>query len=150
MRAGVGTGSKLGHCSRSYRCRQDFPRSLRGNRHINEALRLSPRDTIANTWMHVAGLAKLYLSSDEEAAVLLRRAIETNRNYPLAHFCLAAALAHLGRLDEARAAAQAGLALNPAFTISRHYANAPSDNPTYLAQRERFYDGMRKAGVPEG
>ena len=28
-------------------------------------------------------------------------------------------------------------------------ANAPSDNPTYLAQRERFYDGMRKAGVPE-
>jgi hypothetical protein len=25
-----------------------------------------------------------------------------------------------------------------------------SDNPTYLAQRERIYDGMRKAGVPEG
>jgi hypothetical protein len=82
--------------------------------------------------------------------VLLRRAIETNRNHPLAHFSLAAALAHLGRLDEARAAAQAGLALSPAFTISRHHANAPSDNPTYLAQRERFYDGMRKAGVPEG
>jgi hypothetical protein len=26
----------------------------------------------------------------------------------------------------------------------------PSDNPTYLSQRERFIDGIRKAGVPEG
>ena len=24
-----------------------------------------------------------------------------------------------------------------------------SDNPTYLAQRERIIEGMRKAGVPE-
>jgi TolB-like protein len=117
--------------------------------HINEALRLSPRDTIANTWMEVAGHAKMYLSSDEEAVALLRRSIETNRNYPLAHFCLAAALAHLGRHNEAQAAAQAGLALNPTFTVARASANAPSDNPAYLAQRERFFDGMRKAGVPE-
>jgi hypothetical protein len=77
-------------------------------------------------------------------------AIETNRNYPLAHLWLAAALAHLGRLSEARSAAQAGLALNPTFTIARARAAPPSDNPIYLAQRERIYDGMRKAGVPEG
>jgi hypothetical protein len=24
------------------------------------------------------------------------------------------------------------------------------DNPTYLAKRERIYEGMRMAGVPEG
>jgi len=72
-----------------------------------------------------------------------------NRNYPLAHFWLAAALAHLGRLDDARAASQAGLATNPTFTIARNRAGATSDNPTYLAQRERLLDGMRKAGVPE-
>ena len=80
---------------------------------------------------------------------MLRRAIDTNRNHPMAHLSLAAALAHLGRLDEARAAAQAGLALNPTFTISRTRAGAASDNPTFLAQRERIFDGMRKAGVPE-
>ena len=67
-----------------------------------------------------------------------------------AHFFLAAALAHLGRLDEARAATKAGLALDPTFTICRFRAGASSDNPTYLAQRERISDGMRKAGVPEG
>jgi hypothetical protein len=38
---------------------------------------------------------------------------------------------------------------NPTFTIARNRAGATSDNPTYLAQRERLLDGMRKAGVPE-
>jgi hypothetical protein len=47
-------------------------------------------------------------------------------------------------------AAQEGLALNPTFTITRARAAPPSDNPIYLAQRERIYEGMRKARVPEG
>ena len=64
---------------------------------------------------------------------------------------IAGALAHLGRLDEARSAVKAGLALNPAFSMSRARANwtAISDDPRYLAQNERFYEGMRMAGVPE-
>jgi TolB-like protein/class 3 adenylate cyclase/Flp pilus assembly protein TadD len=117
--------------------------------HINEALRLSPRDTYAYLWMFIAGQAKLVVSSDEGAVTILRRAIESNRNFPLTHFFLAAALAHLGRVNEARAAIQAGLALDPTFTIPRFRGSPPSDNPTYLAQRERICDGMRKAGVPE-
>jgi len=117
---------------------------------INEALRLSPRDTQVNSWIAMTGLGKLVLGSDEEAVVRLSRSVEVNRNYPNAHFWLAAALAHLGRQNEARAASQAGLALNPSFTISRMRASAWSDNPTYLVQRERIMDGMRKAGVPEG
>jgi hypothetical protein len=52
-------------------------------------------------------------------------------------------------MSEAQAAAKAGLALNPTFTIRRLRASAFSDNQTYLAQRERIYDGLRKAGVPE-
>jgi tetratricopeptide (TPR) repeat protein len=101
--------------------------------------------------MFTAGCAKCLLGCDEEAVAWLRRSIEANRNYSLAHFHLSAALARLGRLDEARAAAQAGLALDPSFTIRlARAAGAMSDNPTYLAQRRRHYDGMRIAGVPEG
>jgi TolB-like protein/Flp pilus assembly protein TadD len=118
--------------------------------HIQEALRLSPRDSSAYRWMMYAGFAKLLLGADEEAVSRLRRSVEMNRNFPLAHFYLAAALAHLGRLDEARSAVQAGLALDPTFTITRFSARASSDNPTYLTQRERMRDGMRKAGLPEG
>ena len=119
--------------------------------HINEALRLSPRDTMAYSWMNVAGIAKNHLGLWEQAVAWFRPAIEANRNFAHPHFVLGGALAHLGRLDEARSAVKAGLALNPAFSMSRARANwtAMSDDPTYLAQNDRFYEGMRKAGVPE-
>jgi TolB-like protein/class 3 adenylate cyclase/Tfp pilus assembly protein PilF len=119
--------------------------------HVAEALRVSPRDTTAYIWMTNVGVAKNHLGSHEQAVAWCRRAIEANRNYPLPHFVLGVALAHLGRLDEARSAVKAGLALNPAFAVSRARAlwAAMSDDPTYLAQRETILDGLRKAGVPE-
>ena len=119
--------------------------------HIGEALRLSPRDTIAHRWMTVAGIAKLHLRSWEQAVAWCRRAIDSNRNYPHQNFVLAAALAQLGRLDEARSAVKAGLALNPAFSISRARVSstAISDHPTYLAGLEPIFEGLRKAGLPE-
>ena len=106
--------------------------------HVQEALRLSPRDTDAFVWMMFAGFAKLQLGADEEAVARFRRSVEINRNHPRAHFYLAAALAHLGRLDEARAAAQAGLALDPTFTISplpRQRAERQSDLPRWTRAR---------------
>jgi tetratricopeptide (TPR) repeat protein len=118
--------------------------------HIFEALRLSPRDVYAYRWMLFVGIAKAQLGADAEAVVWLRRSIEANRNYPLAHFHLAETLALLGQLGEARAAAQAGLALQPGFTLRRYRENALSDNPAYLAGRQRSCEGMRLAGVPEG
>jgi class 3 adenylate cyclase/TolB-like protein/Tfp pilus assembly protein PilF len=81
--------------------------------HIQEALRLSPRDSHAHHWMGLAGASKLYIGSHDEAVTRFRRAIELNRNYSVAHLFQAAALAHLNRLDEARFAVQAGLALTP-------------------------------------
>ena len=48
------------------------------------------------------------------------------------------------------AAAQAGLTLNPGFTVRRFRAARFSDNPNFLAGRERMYEGLRMAGVPEG
>ena len=119
--------------------------------HVGEALRLSPRDTTAYIWMTIAGMAKHHLGSYEEAVGWCRRAIEANRNYPPPYFNLAAALAQLGRLDEARSAVKAGLALDPAFSISRARAarTAMSDDPTYLAQLEPIFEGIRKAGAPD-
>jgi TolB-like protein/class 3 adenylate cyclase/tetratricopeptide (TPR) repeat protein len=125
-------------------------RSEETEAHVREALRLSPRDTFAFSWIATAGVAKLYLGDDEEAVAWLRRAIETNRNLPNAHFYLAAALANLGQLNEAQAAAEAGLAINPTYTINGFRAGSSSNNPTFLAQRERIYKGMQMAGVPEG
>ena len=118
--------------------------------HVLEAFRLSPRDMSAHQWMYFVGTAKLHLGADAEAVDWLRRSIETNRNLPPAHFALAAASGLLGARDEARAAAQAGLAINPGFTIRRLRAAKSSDNPTYLVGQHRLCEGMRIAGVPEG
>ena len=117
--------------------------------HILEALRLSPRDVFAHRWMMWAGMACVHLNSNAAAVAWLRRSIEANRNFSLAHFNLAAALALLGSIDEAKAAAQVGLALDPGFTIQRFRLRSPTKDPDYLARRERFCQGMRLAGVLE-
>jgi TolB-like protein/Tfp pilus assembly protein PilF len=118
--------------------------------HVVEAFRLSPRDIAAYQWMHIVGVAKFQLGADAEAVAWLRRSIDANRNFPVSHFILAAALGLLGALDEARTAARAGLALDSGFTIRRLRAIQASDNPTYVAWRERYFKGLRLAGVPEG
>ena len=119
--------------------------------HVAEALRLSPRDMLAYAWMIRAAFAKLQLGGHEQAVAWCQRSIDANRNFAPAYFMLAAALAPLGRLDEARSSVRAGLALNPIFSISLARAawTATSDDPTYLARLGPFLDGMRKAGVPE-
>jgi len=117
--------------------------------HIREALRISPRDTMVYLWYSIVGLAKLRLGKDEEAVAWLRRSIEAGRTFPMSHFFLGAALAHLGQLLEARSEVQAGLAIAATFTIARIRASASTSNPTAVAFRERLIDGLRKAGLPE-
>jgi tetratricopeptide (TPR) repeat protein len=117
--------------------------------HIKEALRLSPRDPYATTWCIAVSAAK---ADHSEAIIWLRRGLEANRTIALVHFLLASRLARLGELEQARAAVQAGLAIDPNFTIRRYRlaTSASVENPTVLAMRERGIEGMRLAGVPEG
>ncbi|MCP3442351.1 adenylate/guanylate cyclase domain-containing protein [Bradyrhizobium sp. CCGUVB14] len=118
--------------------------------HVNEALRLSPRDISAFRWMNTAGFAKLQIEADAEAAAWFARGIEVNRNYPLLHFGYAAALALLGRPDEAQVAAKTGLVLDPRFTI-RRFRNIPlRGDAKFVAGAKRMVKGLYIAGVPEG
>ena len=66
-----------------------------------------------------------------------------------AHFYLAAVLAHVGELDEARATAQAGLVFNPSFSIRRFRTNTPSNHPVYLAGREATMTACEWPVLPE-
>ena len=119
--------------------------------HVRDALRLSPRDNLINIWMNYVGVANSVLGRYEQAVAWHRRSIEANRNFPPAHLWLAAALGQLGRLDEARGAMQAALALNPTFTIARARSlwTAMGDHPTYLAGLQPVFEGLREAGMPE-
>ena len=115
----------------------------------SQALKADALDFFADTVTY--GLSLAVIGRKEEAIVWLRRSIEANRNNPMSHFSLATALAALDRLEESRAAARAGITLNPQFTIARLRASSAENSVSVTGERvrDRFIDGLRKAGVPE-
>jgi hypothetical protein len=67
----------------------------------------------------------LTIGADERAVAWLRRSIDVNRTFPLAHFFLAA-LANLGKLDEARAETRVGRWDPPRGSIAQSNGGSPS------------------------
>ena len=118
--------------------------------HVQEAFRLSPKDNAAFVWAQFIANAKMALEQYREATLWLRRSIEMNGGYSVAHFLLAAALVLLEDIEEGRAAARTGLAVDPRFTIHRYMAGVAGDDPTYLTMRQRVAEALRKVDIPEG
>jgi len=117
--------------------------------HVAEAMRLSPRDPLLFHWHYLIGIADFYLGRLVRALSALRKSVEINANWALSQFVLAAVLAQAGLLAEAAETCEAARRLAPNFTVAKFRAQVVSTNAIYLAQRERLYEGMLKAGVPE-
>jgi TolB-like protein/class 3 adenylate cyclase/Flp pilus assembly protein TadD len=117
---------------------------------LTNAIRLSPRDPGLDRWHALLGIADVFLGRLESALDRLRKSVEINPNVAMPHFSLAAASALSGRPAEAWEARNAGLRLDPNFTVARFRNERRSENPTFLAQRERVYEGLSLAGIPEG
>jgi TolB-like protein/cytochrome c-type biogenesis protein CcmH/NrfG len=125
-------------------------RAEEGLAHFNESIRLSPRDPLLFVGHYGIGWIWFLLGDDEQAMEPLRRSIALNPSYVPARLWVTAAYAMQGRLEEAREALAAYLRINPEVnTISKLRTNAQSSHPIYLAQRERFYEGMRRSGMAE-
>jgi Tfp pilus assembly protein PilF len=119
--------------------------------HIQDALRVSPRDTRSFLWFMFVGMAKLMTKTEIEAIDWLRRSVEANPNHALSHFHLAGTLAMMGDTKEARSSAEAGLALDRSFTIRRYRINVfRFDNPEWIARLDQLCEGMLTAKIPEG
>jgi class 3 adenylate cyclase/tetratricopeptide (TPR) repeat protein len=117
--------------------------------HLNNAMRLSPRDPLLGIWYSMLGLADLQLGRLDQAVDRPRKAVGLTPNHEIPYFYLAAALALQGRAKEAVEACTIGRRLAPNFRIGKCRAEVQSDNPVFLAQRERLYEGLGKAGLPE-
>jgi adenylate cyclase len=114
--------------------------------HLNEALRLNPRDPI-NYWVYAFfGLAEWSAGRYEDALAWGRKAVQIYPDFPSAHRLLTASYVGLGRMDEARAALQALFRVVPDSTITRTRAGAPWKQPEHAA---RWLDALRQAGMPE-
>jgi TolB-like protein/class 3 adenylate cyclase len=125
-------------------------RSAETEAHVNDAVRLSPRDAFLPWWINWVGFSKFALEDYVAAASCFQRSIEVNRNNSYGHLGLATTLVQLGRLVEAKATLQHGLALDPHLTLSRLRSNTANLSSASLRGRERFLEGLRIAGMCEG
>ena len=108
---------------------------------IQRALRLNPHPPGWYYWF--LGQTQ-YLDRQYDSAVQTLRREETYRSP--SRRTLAASLAQLGRLDEARHEAAMFLANNPHFTIRNSVESQPFRDE---ATCQHFVDGYRKVGLPE-
>ncbi|MGZ2440639.1 TolB-like protein/Tfp pilus assembly protein PilF [Sinorhizobium medicae] len=109
--------------------------------HIRRAFRLNP---FPASWYYLTLGQAQYAAGEYEAAVETLRRDETYRTS--SRRFLAASLAQLGRLDEARAEVELFLVGNPHFTIRHWAATEPFRDAATL---EHFVLGYHGAGLPE-
>ena len=110
------------------------------------AQRMNPRDTKSSTFAltGIAG-AHFFARRFEDAVHWGRRAIALAPAANVARRCVAAALAHLGRLDEARAEIAALLEHQPNASLARSSLSSFRHAWMY----ELYLGGLGKAGLPE-
>ncbi|PDT26824.1 adenylate cyclase [Rhizobium sp. L9] len=111
-----------------------------GLEHVRKAFRLNP---FPAGWYYLALGQAQYAAGQYEAAVETLHHHETYRTS--SRRFLAASLAQLGRLDEARAETALFLVANPDFSTAHWAMTEPFRDPATL---QHFVDGFRKAGLP--
>ena len=114
-----------------------------------QARRLSPRDPNLNGIFVVTAAAHLYLGHDREALEWARRSVLERPQHAVAHSWVAAAAANLGETETARAALAEFRGRLPSYTISSFRDERLCANDLCRSQRERYYAGLAKAGLPE-
>jgi len=127
----------------------DVGQAAQGLMQIERAMRLSPRDRLIGVWYFWAGQAAVHAGDGKVASKWLRKAIEDNPAYLNPLPWLAAALAFIGREDEARPYMDEYLRRRPHFRLANWDSAYERRHPVVLVQRERIVTALRRLGVPE-
>jgi DNA-binding winged helix-turn-helix (wHTH) protein/Flp pilus assembly protein TadD len=101
------------------------------------------------TWLLGAGWATLLKGQGEEAVPWIQRSIAITAATGRSHMLLAAAYQRSGRFEEARAAIEKGLKLQPGTTKINVAPPTKNASPVYLAAADRVVQSMVDAGLPE-
>ena len=110
-----------------------------------QALRLSPFDSLNHIPYLALAYAHLFAGRFEEALIAASRSMQANPQFSPPCVVRIAALASLRRNDEARASVQRLFELEPDFTISATVAT----NFTGPERLAMFAEALRQAGLPE-
>ena len=107
------------------------------------AMRLDPHH--ANILLHLVAQAHFSLGQYEIAATHLLERIARNPSTDASRMLLAASYGHLGRTEDARAAWQGLLGVNPDFSLAQRAQVLPYKDSSDF---ERIVEGLAKASLP--
>jgi adenylate cyclase len=108
-------------------------------------LRLSPLDPWRSSAFLSRAISEFHRARYEEAAADARKAVQSSPGFSMPYVFLAAPLAKLGRLEEAKAAGARVLELQPVFRYSR-FLTGVNCEPTLAAA---LGEALSAAGLPE-
>ena len=131
-----------GYLGGSYAFGGDYEAALAN---LEEAIRLSPRSQLLVIWHLCEGWAALTVERHEEAVVFAARAREANPEFPDIYAVLASAYGHLGNATAGMAALDQLSQRMPGLTASDERLSRPFAR---ASDRERYLEGLRKAGIP--
>jgi adenylate cyclase len=120
--------------------------------YLEIGLGLSPRDPQTSLFYLFKGWAYLQLRQYDQSVQWLRRTVAAGAQYPTAQLALASALALSGHDVEARDTIQHYLTLGGTTTKTLAQfkeQRTRSSAPLFLDFEQNFFDGLRKAGIPE-
>ena len=92
------------------------------------------------------GMGHFIADRDLDAVNAAGECLRHRPDFHLAVLCLTVALGQLDRGEEAKAAAAVVLGMLPGFSLAAHERSTPISQE---ADRQRYIDGLRKAGLPE-
>lgn len=118
-------------------------------RQVEVAERLNPLDPANMRNLHdIASTSLVALYRYDEAIERARLGAATNPSNLVPLLVMAAAEARRGNLDAAREVAAEILRRQPGYWIGSFRVTRGSTAPDYLAARERFNEGLKRAGLP--
>jgi len=113
-------------------------------RHAEQALRLDP---LGPAWyLRTLGTAYSWVGRYEEAIAAYKKSLQRSPNDLFTHLNLTAAYTWAGRLEDARAQVDEVVRINPKYCLEKAAKVASYKNQ---ADRERYLDALRNAGLPE-
>ena len=113
--------------------------------HLEQAMRISPRDSSLGVWHQETGRALLALRRYDAAVQEGLKATDSGYRTALTYAGLAAFYAAADKAPEAKAALAEAMKLNPKLSVAWFHAHFPS----YIESPPSMREGLIKAGLPE-
>jgi adenylate cyclase len=117
---------------------------------VQRAIELSPKSAVRGYFYWVIGRAHFFLGRDADAISWLQRSVRSWPNVWYNRLYLVSANAHAGKRAAATRVLQSFHRQFRGYTLARVIENedaTPADHPLVVAGRERFHDGLRRAGL---